>query len=79
MTQWGLDFAMSVTFIGMVVPYLKNKPMWAAVIVSGALSIVTLDMPHKIGLMVAALSGIAVGLSLYMLSKQKTLNSGEKP
>ena len=79
MTQWGLDFAMSVTFIGMVVPYLKNKPMWAAVIVSGALSIVTLDMPHKIGLMVAALSGIAVGLSLYMLSKQNTLNSGEKP
>ncbi|WP_245583314.1 AzlC family ABC transporter permease [Oceanospirillum beijerinckii] len=71
MTQWGLDFAMSVTFIGMVVPYLKNKPMWAAVIVAGAMAVATATMPHKLGLIVSAVCGIAVGLSLLMLDKGK--------
>jgi len=71
MTNWGLDFAMSVTFIGMVVPYLRNTPMWAAVIVSGAMAMATVAMPHKLGLMVAALSGIAVGLSLHMLKQRR--------
>lgn len=70
MTDWGLDFAMSVTFIGMVVPYLKNKPMWGTVIVSGFMAIATLSMPHKLGLMVAALTGIAVGLSLHLMQKK---------
>lgn len=71
MTSWGLDFAMSVTFIGMVVPYLRNTPMWAAVIVAGAMAMATVAMPHKLGLMVAAVSGIAVGLSLHMLKQRK--------
>ncbi|MEH6577126.1 MAG: AzlC family ABC transporter permease [Amphritea sp.] len=72
MTSWGLDFAMSVTFIGMVVPYLKNKPMWAAVIVAGAMAIATIGLPHKLGLMVAAICGIAVGISLHMLLNRKS-------
>ncbi|MBR9882467.1 MAG: AzlC family ABC transporter permease [Oceanospirillales bacterium] len=69
MTRWGLDFAMSVTFIGMVVPYLRSTPMWTAVIVSGAMAIATAGMPHKLGLMIAAVCGIATGLSLHMLKR----------
>lgn len=72
MTDWGLDFAMSVTFIGMVVPYLRNRPMWAAVIVAGAMAIATVSLPHKLGLILAALSGIAVGLSLHLLEQRRT-------
>lgn len=71
MTQWGLDFAMSVTFIGMVVPYLTNKPMWGAVIVAGAMAVATAFMPHKLGLIVAAMCGIATGLSLTMLQSAR--------
>lgn len=71
MTNWGLDFAMSVTFIGMVVPYLTNKPMWAAVIVASVMALATVGLPHKLGLIVAAVSGIAVGLSLQMLLKRR--------
>lgn len=67
MTRWGLDFAMSVTFIGMVVPYLTNRPMWGAVIVAGVMAIATAFMPHKLGLIVAAICGIATGVSLAML------------
>jgi len=77
MTQWGLDFAMSVTFIGMVIPYLKSKPMWAAVIVAGAMAIATAAIPHKLGLMIAAISGIAVGLSLHMMQSKKQSTRGK--
>ncbi|BBB26855.1 AzlC family ABC transporter permease [Amphritea japonica] len=76
MTHWGLDFAMSVTFIGMVVPYLKSKPMWGAVIVAAAMAMATLGLPHKLGLMVAAICGISTGLSMHLLLKR---NSAQEP
>ncbi len=62
MSNWGLDFAMSVTFIGMVVPYIRNNPMLAAVVVSGIVAWLGYPLPHKLGLMLAALSGVAAGL-----------------
>jgi 4-azaleucine resistance transporter AzlC len=61
MTQWGLDFAMSVTFLGMVIPYLRNKPMWLSVISAAAFALVLRDLPHQLGLVIAALSGICIG------------------
>ncbi|MBF0573220.1 MAG: AzlC family ABC transporter permease, partial [Desulfamplus sp.] len=59
---WGLDFAMPATFIGMVIPYLVSKPMWISVIVAGAVSILANGLPHKLGLMAAAVSGVAAGI-----------------
>lgn len=61
-TQWGLDFAMSVTFIGMTIPYLKNKPMGVAVTVASAVALLAHPLPHKLGLMVAAIAGITAGV-----------------
>lgn len=61
-SQWGLDFAMPATFIGIVIPYLVSKPMWASVATAGAVSIMAGGLPHKLGLMVAALAGVAVGV-----------------
>lgn len=60
--EWGLDFAMPVTFIGMVIPYLKNRAMWVTVMVAGLVSMLAYSLPHKSGLMIAALAGIGAGL-----------------
>lgn len=60
--NWGLDFAMSVTFIGMVIPYLKTKPMYCSVIVAGIVALLAHGLPHQLGLMVAAIAGIAAGI-----------------
>lgn len=60
--EWGLDFAMSVTFIGMIVPYVKNKPMGIAVAVAGVMAVLAYSLPHKLGLMVAAIAGISAGV-----------------
>lgn len=62
--DWGLDFAMSATFIGMVMPHLINKPMIAGVLTSAILALVTYSLPHKIGLVIASISGMAVGYLL---------------
>lgn len=65
---WGLDFAMPVTFISMVVPYLKNRPMLAAVIVSGLVAVLAYPLPNKLGLILAAVAGIGAGIVIEMIS-----------
>ncbi|EDX87135.1 AzlC protein [Synechococcus sp. PCC 7335] len=60
--DWGSDFAMSVTFIGMIVPYVKNKPMSIAVGIAGVTALLGYGLPHKLGLMVAAITGISAGM-----------------
>lgn len=61
---WGLDFAMLATFIGIVVPMLKNRPQLAAALVAAAVALACHALPYKLGLMAAALSGIVVGVLL---------------
>ena len=60
----GLDFAMLATFIGIVVPVLRNWPQISAALVAGAVALVCHAWPYKLGLMAAALSGIVVGVCL---------------
>ncbi len=60
---WGLDFAMVVTFIGIVVPLIVNRPMLVTALVSGGAAVAANGLPHKLGLMLAALLGIGAGLA----------------
>lgn len=62
----GLDFAMVVTFIGIVVPLVKNRPTLGAVLVAGITAVIAVPLPNKLGLMVAAAAGIITGLALEM-------------
>ncbi|MFP6848047.1 MAG: AzlC family ABC transporter permease [Pseudomonas sp.] len=72
---WGLDFAMLATFIGIVVPALRNQPQVAAAVVAGAVALLCHTWPYKLGLMVAAFSGIAIGV---ILERRKVaVSSGE--
>lgn len=61
---WGLDFAMLATFIGIVVPMLRNQPQIVAALVAAAVSLACHGLPYKLGLMAAAASGIVVGVWL---------------
>lgn len=62
--DWGLDFAMLATFIGIVVPMLRNRPQVAAALVAAGMALVCHGLPYKLGLMAAAASGILVGVCL---------------
>ena len=61
-TEWGLDFAMSATFIGMIIPYIKTKPMAVAIIIAGTVAVLAYPLPHKLSLIVAAITGISAGV-----------------
>ena len=63
-TGWGLDFAMSVTFIGMVVPDVVTVPMLITVLVSGIMALLAHALPHQLGLLVAALTGAIAGFAV---------------
>lgn len=59
--EWPLDFALPLTFIAMVVPVLKKRPMIAAALSAGITALLAYHLPFKLGLIVAALVGIVVG------------------
>jgi len=61
---WQLDFALPLTFIAMVVPALKNRPMVAAAVSAGLIAVLANGLPFKLGLILAALTGIVVGTAL---------------
>ncbi len=70
--QWGLDFAMSVTFIGMLVPMVKNRPVLVSVVVGGVVALLAHGLPNQLGLLVAALTGVVAGLAAEnVLSKRE--------
>jgi len=60
--SWSLDFAVALTFIALVVPALKHRADVAAAITAGVVSILAFGLPLKLGLLIAALSGILVGI-----------------
>jgi 4-azaleucine resistance transporter AzlC len=62
--SWQLDFALALTFIAMVVPALKNRQMVAAAVSAGVVALLAYGLPFKLGLILAALTGIVVGTIL---------------
>jgi len=74
--SWSLDFALPLTFIAMVVPVLKNRSMIAAALSAGVVALVVYSLPYRLGLIVAALVGIAVGTFLEKNRGQSLSRSG---
>jgi predicted branched-subunit amino acid permease len=60
----GLEFAMAATFTGIVVPLLRNRPMIVAALMAATVALLCRDLPYKLGLMLAALAGVAAGMAL---------------
>lgn len=75
---WGLDFALPVTFIGMTIPFVKNRSTIVCVITAAAVSLMTGSLPFKLGLMVAALAGVAAGLLVEKSLRYKKQLKGEQ-
>lgn len=58
----GLDFAMVVTFIGIVVPLITTRAMLACAAAAAVTALLTYSLPNNLYLMAAALVGIAAGV-----------------
>ena len=73
--DWPLDFALPLTFIAMVVPILKNRPMIASALSAGVVALLAFSLPYKLGIILAALTGILVGT---ILESRQALPKGAK-
>jgi 4-azaleucine resistance transporter AzlC len=63
-SRFGLEFAMVATFVAIVVPLLRTCPMVASALTSAAAALLARGLPYKLGLIVAALAGVVVGVWL---------------
>ena len=75
--SWGLDFTLALTFIGIVIPTLTKRPMTAAAVSAGVVAVLAFSLPYKLGLVLAALTGIAVGVLLEKRQHGKQLSAEE--
>ncbi len=57
----GLDFALPLTFIAIVVPLIDSRARLAAALVAGAVAVLLAPLPYKTGLFAAALAGLGAG------------------
>ena len=60
--SWSLDFTLVLIFIALVIPSLKDKASFWAAVSAGVAAVLLFNLPLKIGLLVAALFGISVGI-----------------
>ncbi len=60
--SWSLDFTLALTFIAIVVPTLKDRASTGAAVSAGVAAVLLFNLPLKLGLLVASLLGILVGL-----------------
>lgn len=60
--SWSLDFTLALTFIALVFPSLKDWAGVAAALAAGAVAVLGVGLPYKLGLPLAAAAGVLAGL-----------------
>ncbi len=60
----GLEFALPLTFIAIVVPMIDSRARFMAALAAGAVAVVLTAMPYKVGLFMAALAGLVAGVAM---------------
>jgi predicted branched-subunit amino acid permease len=61
--SWSLDFAVTLTFIALLVPAVRTRADLAAAIVAAAVALVAAGLPYRLALVLAAVAGIAAGMA----------------
>ena len=69
--SWGLDVAMVVAFVGIVVPILKNHADWACALTAAVSGVLSYNWPNQTGLLFSSLLAISVGMLLSHKQKKK--------
>lgn len=61
-TKWGLELAALLALAAVLIPMLTRMPTVAGVVVTGVLSVVTIGIPLRFGLLVSVLAGVTVAV-----------------
>lgn len=66
-----LDFAVPITFLALIAPALRTLAHVAAAFTSVALALTFMSLPYNLGLLIAAVSAMAVGAEIERRTSQK--------
>jgi predicted branched-subunit amino acid permease len=61
--SWGLGFAAIIALIALVVPMINDRPSVIGVAVAGAIALVAVGLPLKLGLVAAVIAGMAAAVA----------------
>jgi len=59
---WGLDFAVPLVFLALLVPAMEDRPRTVAAVTAGSLAVAGTALPLNLGLLVGATVGVAAGM-----------------
>jgi len=62
--SWGLEFAVPLVFLALLVPAMEDRATTVAAVASGAIAVAGAGLPLNLGLLVGASAGILVGLGV---------------
>jgi predicted branched-subunit amino acid permease len=69
--SWGIGFAGTVALLAITVPLVANRPTVIGVIVASIVSIMSVGLPYRLGLLVAMVLGIAAAVAADRLISQR--------
>lgn len=67
---WGLDFALPLIFLALLVPSVRDRATLAAAVVGGGVAVVGHALPWNLGLIAGALAGIGAGVAISAASRR---------
>ena len=68
-SSWGLDFAIPLTLIAVVMSTLKSRASLVAAVFGGGLAVLGFQLPHNLGLLVGAIIGMILGLVVEIMEE----------
>ena len=60
----------SATFAAIVALQLRERPVLFAAVVAGSVALLARELPYKLGLMLAAVAGVATGVLVEMWAER---------
>jgi 4-azaleucine resistance transporter AzlC len=76
---WSLGFTIPLSFLALLVPAIRNVPSLAAAVVGGLLAVLAVRLPYNLGLVTAAIGGVAAGLLTETLRNRAPQVEGQTP
>lgn len=63
-TSWGLGFAGTLAILCIMLPLIVNRAAFVGVVVAGVCALVTVNLPYKLGLLLAVVLGMGTAMLL---------------
>lgn len=76
--EWSLEFAATLALIALVMPLLFDRAVVCGAIVAAAVSLATTRLPMNLGLLLAVLAGVVVGLAVTRFMPPRLVAQGSR-